>query len=203
MARSDEEVSRIPWPPNLVATMGGVGQIIEGYTLVSAHQPVPRSAVEAILDTVRNRLLTFMLELEQQFPDLAESEEAAKEIPREQAASIFHTYVYGGQNVVASGQNISQHTVFPPPDLSPGDLEALLDYVRELKVPEEDVLELREALEEDEASSEPGEPGPRTKGWLASLALKGFEGASSGAAGQVVEYVGKAIAQYYGIDLGS
>jgi len=71
--------------------------------------------------------------------------------------------------------------------------------MRELNVPEEDVAELRETLEEDEASSESGEPGPQTEGWLGKLAMKGFEGASSGATGQVVQYVGKAIAQYYAV----
>ena len=152
---------------------------------------------------MRNRLLTFMLELEEQFPDLAGSEEAARNIPKEEAASIFNTYVHGGQNVIASGQDIIQHTVFSPPDLSPGDLEALLDYMRELNLPEEDVAELQEALEEDEASSEPGELGPQTTGWLGRLAMKGFEGASSGAVGQVVQHAGKAVAQYYGVDLGS
>ncbi len=81
-------------------------------------------------------------------------------------------------------------------------LEALLDYVRGLNVPEEDVSELRTALEDDEAPSEPGELGPQTSGWLGKLAMKGFEGASSGATGQGVQYLGKAIAQYYGIDLG-
>jgi hypothetical protein len=97
----------------------------------------------------------------------------------------------------------SPPTVFPPPDLSPGDLEALLDYVRKLNVAEEDVAELREALEEEEVPSEPGELEPQTTGWLGKLAMKGFEGASSGATGQGVQYLGKAIAQFYGIDLGS
>jgi hypothetical protein len=159
MARKNEEFSYVPWSPDVVAAMSGVGRIIRGYALVSAHQPVSRSAIEGILDTVRNRLLTFMLELEEQFPDLAESEDAAKDVPKEQATHIFNTYVHGGQNVIASGQEITQHAIFPPPNLPPGDLEALLDYVRELNVPEEDVSELREALEEDEAPSVPGRLG--------------------------------------------
>jgi len=51
----------------------------------------PDNQFEFLLDTVRNRLLTFMLELEEQFPDLVESETLAKDIPKEQAANIFHT----------------------------------------------------------------------------------------------------------------
>jgi len=74
--------------------------------------------------------------------------------------------------------------------------------MRDLNVPEEDVVGLREALEEDEAPSEHGELGPQSSGWLGRLAMKGFEGASSGATGQIVQHAGKAIAQYYSIDLG-
>ena len=136
--------------------MLAVGQphhIVSGYALVSGWQLLSKSQVDSILDTVRNRLLTFMLELEEQFPDLVESEDAAKNIPKEQAATTFNHYVYGGQNVIASGQGITQHTVFPQPELSPGDLEALLDYMRGLNLPEEDVAELQEVLEEDEPSS--------------------------------------------------
>lgn len=199
---AEEGTIMLPWPADLVALASQPGQIIRGHALSSAWQLLSKNQMAGILDTVRNRLLAFMLELEEQFPDLAESEEAAKSIPTEQAAQIFHTHVYGGQNVIASGQDFTQQVVFPSPDLAPGDLEALLDYMRKLNVPEEDVAELQEALEEDEASSELGELGPQTSGWLAKLTMKGFEGASSGTAGQAVQHVGKAIAKYYGIDLG-
>ena len=117
-------------------------KIMQGCSLAEAYRVLSKNQVDLLLDTVRNRLLTFVLELEEQLPDLAESEEAARSIPKEQVANIFHTYVYDGQNVIASGQGITQHTVFPPPNLSPGDLEALLDYMRELNIPNEDVAEL-------------------------------------------------------------
>jgi len=178
-----------------------VGQIVQGYALAAAQQPIPRNAVEGILDAVRNRLLAFVLELETQFPEKAESEEAAGEIPADRSAQIFQTHVYGGQNVIASGHDITQQTVFTPPDLSAGDLGALLNYVRELGVSEEDVVDLKRVVEE-EAPSEPGQLGPRSEGWLGRLATKGIEGATTATVGQVVQYAAKAIAQYYGFDPG-
>jgi hypothetical protein len=202
MARGSEEMHHVPWPADLVAMVGDVGQIVQGYALVAAQQPIPRNAVEGILDAVRNRLLAFVLELETQFPEKAESEEAAGEIPADRSAQIFQTHVYGGQNVIASGHDITQQTVFTPPDLLAGDLGALLDYVRELGVSEEDVVDLKKVVEE-EALSEPGQLGPQSEGWLGRLATKGIEGATTATVGQVVQYAAKAIAQYYGFDPGT
>lgn len=199
----EESSVRMPWPPNLVAVAGDIGKIVDGYALVSAYQLLGKNQVDAILDTIRNRLLTFMLELEAQFPEKAKSEEAAGEIPTERSAQIFQTHVYGGQNVIASGQDITQQTVFPPPEISVGDLDALLGYIQALGVTEEDIADLREALKEDETPSEPTKLGPRTTNWLGRIATKGVESTTTAAIGQVVQYAVKAIAQYYGVDLGT
>ncbi len=198
----EEPSIMLPWSPNWVAAASEVGTIIDDYALVSAHRVLGKNYVDAALDTVRNRLLTFVLELETEFPDKAKSEVAASEIPTERSAQLFQTHVYGGQNIIASGHDITQQTVFPPPGISPRDLAALLDYMRGLGVPEEAVSELLEVVEEEEAPSEPGRLGPRAEGWLGRLATKGIEGATTATAGQVVQYAAKAIAQYYGVDLG-
>jgi hypothetical protein len=171
--------------------------------LVSAHRVLGKNHVDAALDTVRNRLLTFVLELETEFPEKAKSEEAASEIPTDRSTQLFQTYVYGGHNVVASGYGITQQTAFSQPHISPLDLAALLDYVRGIGVPEDDVAELQQVLEAEEISPEPGRLGPRAEGWLGKLATKGIEGATTATVGQLVEYAAKAIAQYYGVDLGS
>ena len=148
--------------------------------------------------------MAFVLELETQFPEKAGSEEAAGDIPVESSTQIFHTHVHGGQNVIAAGRDITQQTAFSPPELSTGDLEALLSYVRrDLGLPKDDVAELREALADDEVPSEPTALGPRTTSWLGRIATKGVEGATTAAIGQVMQYATKAIAQYYGIDVGT
>lgn len=179
--------------------MGQSGRIVQGHVLSSAYQALSKSQIDGILGAICNRLLTFMLELEDAFPELAESEEAARDVPREQASNIFHTYVYGSENIVANGTHFSQVV---QPSVSPRDLTGLLDYVRRLGVSEEDVIELQAIVEAEEVPSESEKLPPRVEGWLGRLATKSIEGAVATTAGQVVQYCAKAIAQYYGVDLG-
>jgi hypothetical protein len=195
-----ENPIKLPWPPELIALMGEPGRIVSGYALSSAWQLLTKNQIDGILDTVRNRLLTFMLELEDQFPDLAESEVVAGHVPKEQAANIFHTNIYGSQNVVATGTHFTQ---IAQPSIPSRDLAALLNYLRELGISEEDVMELQEIVEEGEIPSEPGRLGPRAESWLGRLTTKGIEGATTATVGQVVQYAAKAIAQYFGFDSGS
>lgn len=118
---------QLPWPPELTALVGQPGRIVQGYALSSAYQALSKSQIDGILGAIRNRLLTFMLELEDAFPELAESEEAAKDVPRDQATNIFYTHVYGSDNIVASGTHFTQVV---QPSVSTRDLTGLLDYVR-------------------------------------------------------------------------
>lgn len=193
---------QLPWLPDLIAYLGDIGRIRPDCALQSAWQLLSKAQVDGVLDTIRNRLLTFILELEEQYPELAESEGSFENIPAEQAGAMFQSVViHGGQNVVGGG---SQNIYNEQPSLSPQDLGALLDYVRGLNgVDEDDVVELQEALEQDEEPSAANNLGSRVNAWLGKIATKSVEGASGGVAGQGVQYAAKAIAQYYGLPVGS
>ncbi len=196
LARSEEPMHKIPWLADAIAFVGQPGRIMEGYALAAAWQILSSNTVEDVLDTIRNRLLTFMLELEDQFPDIAESEEAAKEVPREQATTIFQTHVYGGQPVIASGSQVAQNV--EQPSIPQDDLLALLEYVRSLGVPDDDVSELEEAVQEDDVPSETGGFGSRVKGWIGGMVAKTGEGALNEAGSGGMQALIKAISQFYG-----
>ncbi len=66
---------------------------MQGCALAGAYQVLSKDQIELLLDIVRNRLLAFMLDLEDQFPDLAQSEAAVEDIPKDLVANIFHTFV--------------------------------------------------------------------------------------------------------------
>ncbi|MGB3680933.1 MAG: hypothetical protein WA990_00445 [Rubrobacteraceae bacterium] len=192
---------QMPWPPDLIAYVGGVGQIRPDCALQSAWQLLGKNQLDDILNTIRNRLLTFVLELEEQFPELAGSEKTSEDVPQEQAGELFQSVViHGGQNVVGGGSQLAQ--TINQPSLSSQDLVALLEYVRGIGgVAEEDVVELEEALEADEEPSESGGFGTRVNAWLGKMAAKSAESAAGTVATQGVQYAAKAIAQYYGLVL--
>ncbi len=59
-----------PWPGGLIDYYNKAAKL--NFRLVSAHRAIPRMAVEHVLDAVRNRLLDFVMELEQQDPTCGE-----------------------------------------------------------------------------------------------------------------------------------
>ena len=98
LLESDKTTFRIDWPPNLVAAISD--EIFDGWTCVSAWQVVPRSIVEQTLNDIRNRLLNFVLELEEIQPDIGELSPSEKpKISDEKVEQVFQTFI-GGRNIV-------------------------------------------------------------------------------------------------------
>lgn len=114
LVESGNSTIQYNWPANLIAIAGD--QIYERMTCLGAWRVISKSQIEQIIDTVRNRLLTFLLELEQIEPQLGEilpDEEPT--IPNDKILQVFQTHVWGGCNVIGSGTALSQEetmTVF-------------------------------------------------------------------------------------------
>jgi len=186
---------RAPWAAEAVAMVSKVGRIVEGYALVAAWQAISKNFLESVQHTVRNRMLTFVLELENRFPETIGSEEAISRVPSEQTQNIFQTYVLGGQNVMASGTGFVQqaHT-----NVQENDIDSLLHYMRVLNVSDEDVDELREAIGEDETPPDRGTFGSRVAGWIGKMTQKSLEGAWMTSSNVGVQALIDAISRYYG-----
>lgn len=102
LLESKEPTFRINWPPDAAAVIGN--EIYDGWFCVSAWKVIPRGIIEQVLDTVRNRLLSFILELEELTPDIGELPPGGRPpISDERVQQVFNTYILGGQNVLGSG----------------------------------------------------------------------------------------------------
>jgi len=107
LVESGDDTIRYPWPADLVAIAGDM--VYDRMTCLSAWRMVSKSQIEQIIDIVRNRLLTFLLELEQIEPDLGEiSPDEEPPIPNERIDQVFQTHIWGGYNVIGSGTAVSQ-----------------------------------------------------------------------------------------------
>ena len=99
------------WPGELIAA--AADKIYRGYRLYAAWLSVPKGAVVAALDTVRNRILSFALEIEKENPDAGEAEPNSKPIPDEKVSQVFNTYIAGNvQNVATGSSNFTQSAQF-------------------------------------------------------------------------------------------
>ncbi|MBM2827261.1 MAG: hypothetical protein HW403_1325, partial [Dehalococcoidia bacterium] len=117
-------------------------KVYENMECLQAWKQVPPAAIEHVLDTVRNRLLTFILELEERYPEAGEEDlSQGKEFPEEEVKQVFNTYILGSHNVVASGGSVTQ-TV--EQTVAKGDFDSLKLVLKELGIGDADLEELKE-----------------------------------------------------------
>jgi hypothetical protein len=187
-----EIVSR--WPGDLIAKIGR--KFIQGYTLMAAHMEIPRNAVVAVLDAVRNRTLQFALEIERQAPGAGDVAIGAKPLPEERVSQIFNTIILGDAQTVAIGTGITQQVQ----QLRPGSLDDLKRFFAGQGVSGPDLVELERALA-SEPAPEPGQPfGRRVATWVGTMIGKASSGAWKIATSTATEIVTAALKKYYGLD---
>ena len=171
--KSDGGTAQEPWPPDLVAYVGQ--GIYENMNCMQAWKVIPITAIIAALDAVRNRILSFVLEIEAEAPDAGEAPLHSNPLPQEKVNQIFNTYISGNvQNVSTGGQNFTQSAQIT---VTKGDFESLANYLQSHGVTIEDVKELKDAIDEDEKAGHGSEMGPRKLSWMAKMYNKIKSGA--------------------------
>lgn len=185
-----------PWPSAAVALYGE--EMYESMVCIQAWRVVSSATMQGMLDTIRNKVLAFVLDIEKEAPQAGEAAPGSEPLPQERVSQIFNMTIYGGQNVLASGNRDVVQEVSQSYDLSTwGDLRlALLS----LGVPESDLDDLQDAIDSDRDVVAQGEIGPATEQWLGKLttkvaagAVRFVSGASAGViAGLVLKFIGGA-----------
>jgi len=193
LVEGESDQFKVPWPANLVAFISD--KIFEGYICLSAWKITTKAQVEQVLDTIRNRLLSFILELQEKNPDISKSEDAISKVPKEQITSVFNTYIYGSNNVVATGSEVFQNV---NQQVHSNDLKSLLDYMSKIGVQSAEVIELKEAITADGKRTEPNNLGTKVKDWINKMTSKVLDGSWQIAIGTASELIAKALAIYYG-----
>jgi len=92
-----------PWPADFVALVGR--DIYQGMNCLEAFKIVPNAALVAVLDAVRNRVLTFALDIEALNPDAGEAEPNTRPIPETQVQQVVHNTFNGPVQNVATGNS--------------------------------------------------------------------------------------------------
>ena len=159
------EDSQIKWPQEMVMLARDSVKLGGGFVLADAHQPVPAYLVTGILDQVKNKLLDFILALEENNVTAEDLDNQA--VATEVARNLFHIYVYGDRNIVATGEQVDQRVT----TVQEGNIESLLSCLRSLNIPDDDLKELQEAITTEPSASEGGY-GPKVKAWLGGMVAK-------------------------------
>ena len=153
------------WPQEMVMLARDAVQMSGGMVLIDAHQPIPAYIISGILDQVKNRLLDFVLGLQES--NVTSEDLDNRTVEPEVVRNLFHINIYGDRNVVASGEHVNQQSNA----VQQGDVDSLISFLREYNIGEDDLSELRDAV-----SSEPNAPnggyGPRVREWLGGMISK-------------------------------
>lgn len=177
-----------PWPPDVVAAFAQ--QFYEDYAAMQIVKVIPPSVIAGVLDTIRNRLLAFALDIEKLAPHAGDT--APGEAPPVEPAAvtqIFNTTIHGGQvSLAAAGQgdvaqNVTQ-TIGEPIKIAD-----VIKQLREFGLPDDDIRELQEALTADSDTGGELVIGDQTHSWLGRIAARLGTGAEQLAKGVTVETI--------------
>ena len=185
-----------PWPADLTALYGQ--KIYQNMNCLSAWKVIPHGALVALVDTIKSRVLNFVLEIEKEAPDAGEAAPHQLPLPQEKLSHVFNTYITGNvQNVATGSSHFTQAGEFRVVE---GDFSTLAEYLRSNGVASKDVEELEVAIDADKKVEGKAKLGKRVQAWLAKMVGKAASGTwqvSTSAAGTVL---GKALSRYFGLE---
>ena len=136
------EDGQIKWPQEMVLLARDAIRMYGGMVLVDAHQPIPSYVISGILDQVKNKLLDFVLGLQEN--NVTSEDLDNRSVESEVARNIFNITIHGDRNIVAGGEHVGQQAN----TVEKGDIDSLLQYLRELNIDDEDLSELEAAVSE-------------------------------------------------------
>ena len=183
---------RFPWPAEMVILARNYIQV-RGGTLVDAWRPFSQSEFVGILDQIRNRLLDFILELQQINPEVLESEEALRSVPAEKTAMVVYNNIYGNKNVVATGRGFTQTVTR---QVVSGDKQSLIEYLRSIGLDEDSLVELKVAIDRDGVRRQK-RLGENVKSWLGKMLVKAMDGTWKVAQAVAPDLLTAALSQFY------
>jgi len=191
---SNKPTIQFGWAPDLVAYLGG--KILRDFQLTNAWRSVDTSSIVALLDTVKNRVLNFVLEIEAEAPNAGEASPGEKSIPQERVQQVFNTVILGGSAQIAAGNQTIKYDI--DIKIIQDNFDSLRQFLSSLEVGEDDILELGEAIQEDEKSVKETGFGEKVQAWLGKMISKAASGSWKIATSVAANLLTKALMQYYG-----
>ena len=185
---------RIAWPAEAVILARDHVPMDDGSMLVEAWKPLVSGQLEGILDQVRNRLLDFLLELQQISPEVVNSENAIRSVPNDTVTHLFQTIIHGGQNIVATGTNFEQKST---QQIGANDRVSLMNCLESLGIDRDSLAELENAIKQD-GDRRKNEFGEQVKSWIGKMVVKAVDGTWKVALSTAPRVLQEALSRYYG-----
>lgn len=179
-----------PWPTEYVMSAQNATALQDGNLfLTRAYQYIEASVYPGIVEQVKNRLFDFLLGIQNKSPASEGSHQP------EAVGRLVNLHIYGGRNVVATGEQVHQQVSI----VQKNDSDSLLAYLREHGVGEDDLQELKKAVS-SEPELRPGDDyGPGVEKWFSNMMSKASTSLWEVGVKTAAEVLPKALNSFYGI----
>ncbi len=167
------------------------------YHLVSARKTLSISAVNEIVSVVRNKLLDFVLKLDEEFGNITEINDLKSK--SKQIQSMVHNTIItssGEGNIINTGENARIKASI---NISKGNKTELRKEIQEIGLSEQDARQLTDIIDEDIPDYDKKKFGEKVNKWMQDMIGKSLNGTwniSIGAAGNLLAEL---IQKYYGM----
>jgi hypothetical protein len=191
LAKHKDDNLRISWPPELVGLVAG--NVYESMNMMQAWQVITRATLVGIVETVRNKVLTFALEIAEAAPT---SDGKAAAVPQERVSHIFNTVIMGSVgNYAAGSANFSQQHS----SVVAGDFGSLRRALADIGVENDDISDLQTAVEKDKRLPSTKRFGSRVSGWIGKMVAKSAQGLWQISTSVASDVLSKMLASYYNL----
>lgn len=187
---TEDGVVYAEWPPDLVAKYQN-SFFENNYVLNRAKQHIPLGAINGLVDTVRNRVLEFALELNR---EQDKGGIQVEELPERKVEQAVTNIIFGGPNVLA-GHVVGDVQQNSNTVVTKGDFAALTRVLSDAGVTEGQIGALSSAIEKDGGDS----LGEKTKEWLGKVSSSLQTGGKKIGSSVATATITKAICDYLGV----
>lgn len=165
---------------------------MENYWVQKCWVTIQPLQIKNGITQVRSRLLDFALNLRDKIGE-AEEREVKVVARKNDVPGMFHGAVFGNHTVLVIG---NQNQTQVSSTVKAGDFESLAELLRQSKVDEADIAELKAAVVSD------GTPtaesfGPRVKAWLTKMTGKAIDGSWAIGIGTAGSLLAEALKAYF------
>ena len=189
----DESVIQLAWPANAFALFGD--KIVDRMVLVQAWAGLPKNDINGILSTVRNRILSFALEIEEVNPEAGEAAPGVTPVPKETVTRLVNNNFYGAVGNVGTGEGFTQTATL---NVQQGDFRTLAAVLKDTGIADLDLKDLEGALHSDPAPT--GRSfGKRVSSWVGKMIQKSAEGTWKIGTTVAANLLTTALKSYYGM----
>ncbi len=173
--------------------------LASGFLVQSAWCDIGIASVEQIFIQVRSRLLDFVLGLKDQLGNIDSDEEVKNRSDSIDTPSLFNNAIFGNNTTIVVGNNNKQK--ISNINLE-GNFQALAETLKQSGVGENEIVELKTALENDVNTVEIKEKrfGPAVKKWLQNMMAKAIETSWQIELGMAGNLLTDLLKKYYGWD---